>query len=240
MSPEDQERAVLLIFAGPCLLVLLIVLFLSLAGTNADPLGGPVHSGAYNWVAHARSLPTASENAIPAIFQNKPSSSDPLVFDTRPGGPPRDPNLLPPETGPSPTEPVTAAQADQQKKDKEARKQAQAKEKLRSQAMIYVAKADKLLKRNRYPQAKEVYTRAAKIDRSLKRLIAGRFYKKAKDQERRKSWSRAKLLYRMALHFDYANSKLHDALASTSRALGDKRKALEHQRLAEKFAKEGK
>lgn len=236
VSEEVRDRTVLLIFLGLLAFSSGTFLLLALSGTTADPLGGPVEDGIYNWDRHAQALPTIQPRAIPHILR-PPRGDDPLEWDTRPEGPPENLDLLPPETPPAAPDAIPVVDVAAQE---EARQKALAQQAARKKALARVAEGDKLLRRNRYPQAKEAYTQAAKLEPSLKPKIAGRFFKKAKEQERKRSWSRAKLLYRMALHFDYENSKLHRALSSTSKALGDNRKAREHQRLAEKFEAQGK
>lgn len=235
-SEAFRERTVLMVFAAVLAVSCGTFLILALSGTTADPLGGPVCTGLYDWNGLAKGLPPVQENLLPRIFRRVGEGQDPMEWDSLPGGRP-DPELLPPEIPTEATEEVSQEEIDAAL---EVSRIEAEQRRVRKEALDLMEQGDQLLRSNRYPQAKEIYVQAAKIDPSFKRAIAGRFFKKAKDQEQKRSWSRAKLLYRMALHFDYENSKLHQALAATSQALGDKRKAEEHERLAEKFAAQGK
>jgi hypothetical protein len=55
--------------------------------------------------------------------------------------------------------------------------------------------------------------------------------------DRRRAWSRAELLHRMSLHFDFENSTYHLSLAQTYKSLGKSDQAAKHTRLAEKFSR---
>lgn len=229
VSEPEARKKVNQAFLVAYVVVSLLFLLFSLTGTTADPLGVDPSAGKYDWSAHGRALPPAEVNKIPQVFY--PAVDDPLTWDTRPEGPP-DKALLPPESAGDGPEELT----DEAKRELAAKQAAAAKAKeLRGKIDKILKSGDKLLKMNRYPQAKERYLEAAKLDPGVKPEIAERFYKKGKEQERRRSWSRAKLLYRMALHFVFENANYHEALAATSEALGDKKKAQEHRRLAAKF-----
>lgn len=236
-SLSDHEKKTLGLFFGVLAAVSLIFLLMALAGTSGDLLGSSRGSGAYDWMGHARALPKLDERDLPRIFKSADPDNDPMTYDTRRGGPPKEAAMLPSESLAPPPPTMSpeelAALKEQQRKAEEAKQR-------RQSALKIIKSGDKLLKRNQYPQAKETYLRAAKLDRSLKPEIAERFFQKGKQQERKRSWSRAKTLYRMSLHFDYENSKFHTALAETSQALGDKKKAAEHRRLSTKFRKQGK
>lgn len=224
-------------FAGALVTTSLVFLLLALAGTSADLLGASGGTGAFDWSGHARALPPVGGEPLPALFKAPRRDNDPLEYDTRPEGPPRDPALLPPEDE---TRVRPSMSPEEKAALEEQRRQAEAARQRKEAAQEIMNEGDKLLKRNQYPQAKETYLRAAKLEDSLKPEIAERFYEKGEQQERRRSWSRAQLLYRMSLHFDFENPKYHLSLAETSEALGDKKKAEEHRRLAEKFRAQGR
>ena len=210
--------------------VSLFFILMSLSGTSSDPLGVDPTAGKYDWAAHGRALPPAEAAKIPQIFYPV-GVNDPLEWDTRPEGVPAREDLPPEVEREGPVELTEEA------KRKLAQEQAAeaADKALREKLDGILKRGDKQLARNRYPQAKAIYVEAAKLSDSVKPEIAERFYDKGKEQERRRSWSRAQQLYRMALHFHFENAKYHDALASTSDTLGDKKKAAEHRRLANKF-----
>jgi hypothetical protein len=210
--------------------VCLLFLLMSLAGTTADPLGVDPTLGKYDWSAHGRALPPAEAGKIPNVFYPA-GVNDPLGWDALPGGSPPE-RLIPPES--ESAGPKKLTEDDKRKLAAKQAAEARAKEVADKIQKIFKV-GDKQLRQNRYPQAKETYLQAAKLNPGVKPEIAEKFYAKGKDQERKRSWSRAKLLYRMSLHFDYENAKYHDALAATSDALGDKKKAAEHRRLAAKF-----
>lgn len=230
ISDVEARKKVNMIFVGTYGLACLLFLVLALSGTTADPLGVDPNAGKYDWGAHGRALPPIEPDKIPRVFYPV-GINDPLEWDTRPEGAPA-PEELPPEV--EAEGPVKLTEEAKRKLAEEQAAEAEAKE-LREQVDRILAEGDKLLARNRYPQAKARYVEAAKLTDAAKPEIAERFYDKGKEQERKRSWSRAQQLYRMALHFVFENAKYHDALATTSDTLGDKKKAAEHRRLANKF-----
>lgn len=230
VTEADARKKVNMIFLGLYLAASLVFLISSLGGTSSDPLGVDPMAGKYDWAAHGRALPPAETDKIPRVFYPV-GVNDPLEWDTRSEGPPA-PEQLPPET--EGEDPVKLT--DEAKRALAAKQAAEAKAKeLREEIDKILKDGDKLLRLNRYPQAKAVYVEAAKLSDDVKPEIAERFYDKGKEQERARSWSRAQLLYRMSLHFVFESAKYHEALAATCDALGDAKKAAEHRRLAAKF-----
>ncbi len=170
---------------------------------------------AFSWDLQADRLPPLDPDSPPALFLT--SDPEPEVPTPEPTTPVVEP---PPGATPKPAAPVLSAEQ-------------------RKQAVEMVAEGDKLLRARRFQEAEDVYLKAVKIDDALKVPIGLKFYEQGDYWEKRRVWSRAELLYRMSLHFDYRSPKFHRALANTYKALGKGDKAIEHERLAEKFAKEG-
>jgi tetratricopeptide (TPR) repeat protein len=221
ISPEARAHRTrtLKVFAGAYTVLCLLLILVGVAGTTGDPLSSSEGRG-YDYIAHGRALAPIDVRRMPRILAD-PGPNDPLDYDTRPGGPPG--NIDAPLATHTPAIDPAEAAADLQRK---------------KEAAELVDQGDKLLQKNRYQPAEDTYLRAVKLEPALKDPIGRKFYVRAKSMEKKRSWSRAKLLYRMALHFDYKNPDYHTALASTSEALGDKKKAAEHRRLAAKFRAE--
>lgn len=197
----------------------------SVRGTQQDPLGG-VRDGSYDWSKHARRL-TTLDPSQPSLILKDPGPNDPLDWDD---SPPRK-FQIPGDLGSSAPKPEAPTPIEDPIKKAERMRLARQKAKGKELA----EQGARLLRSNRFKDARRVYTEAAKLDPALKEDIAVAFYKKGVQNQRRKTWSRAQILYRSALHFDFNNPRYHDALATVSDALGDKDKAKEHRRLAAKY-----
>lgn len=102
-----------------------------------------------------------------------------------------------------------------------------------------VKEGEAQLKRRQFQEAERTLLEVVKLDESMKTDLGMKFYDQGRRYERQRAWSRAELLYRMSLHFDYESSKFHAALAKAYRVLGKGNKASEHERLSEKFKEDG-
>lgn len=192
-------------------------------GTELDPLlllqPDQSSRNSFDWDAVGRSLPPIDPDRLPPVF-GIASTWDNLVASL-PGAPPT------PEASPTPgaTAPATTVAPNP---SADAKRLAELKG--------YLDDGERLLRDRRFTDAEEAFIRATKINPELKGPLGEKFFNRAKEEEKRRSWSRALLLYKIALHFEYENPRYHLALAQTCQALGDSSKALEHKRLAEKFS----
>jgi len=190
--------------------------FAALAFTDSTFGGGFVEEdapGGFSWERLADTLPALSKSP-PEIFAPR-GNDDPLFPNANTG---EDEDVLG----------SVGAGSGLSEKEVERRK-----EKIEG----ILKEGDRLLRSRRFHDAENTFMEAVKIEPSLKDPLGKKFFDRAQAYERQRAWSRAKLLYRISLHFDYENAEYHKALAATSRALGDTSKAAEHERLAKKFAR---
>lgn len=216
LAMRKQRLISRLTLGGVAVLTAGAFLILALADTSAVEEGSienPANRPLFSWEKLADRLPPLAA-APPKIFESL-DGKDPLF----------------PEARQASQEDMIGMGAGTEEMSAEER------EALAAKIKSFIGEGDKLLRSRRFQDAENAYMEAVKLQDDLKVPIGKKFFDQGRKYERQRAWSRAKLLYRMSLHFDYENASFHRALAKTSRALGDTKKAAEHERLAEKFEK---
>ena len=102
-----------------------------------------------------------------------------------------------------------------------------------------VNRAKALFDAERYDEAERAFKKIVDKHKRLTKQVAAMFYKRGLRLAEKKQHDKAIDLYKRAMHFQFANSKLHEAMVASCRALNMWDRVSYHKKKAVAFKKKG-